>query len=379
MKFKTLTLLGFLLLLQCSVSNGQEPSVEFPVSKETLVKDIEIAYDGVQSISKAYILANVHVSKSGPFSDARLDQSIRSLYSTGLFEFVEASAPKVSETEVIVKFKVRPKHKIREILFRGNENLKTSRLIQEVEAVPGKLLDELLLKKDRDTLLELYRKKGYANVAINYETQRQGGQATVVFNISEEQKIKIRKVEFEGNRKVRDGKLRRVVDTKKWTPLSWFRDTGKFREETLLEDIDRIREFYKERGYLDVKISEEDIDLQYPKPGKLLISFNVDEGQQYSVGEVGISGNSIFTVEEIRSSIRLELGDTFVPSKVDEDRDNVQKFYGRRGYLDTTVRAIRKPNLDTRAIDLLFEIREGEKVLLATSSISLEWIAVAIG
>ena len=229
MKFKTLTLLGFLLLLQCSVSNGQEPSVESPVTKETLVKDIEIAFDGVQSISKAYILANVHVSKSGPFSNARLDQSIRSLYSTGLFEFVEASAPKVSETEVIVKFNVRAKHKIREILFRGNENLKTSRLIQEVEAVPGKLLDELLLKKDRDTLLELYRKKGYANVGINYETQRQGGQATVVFNISEEQKIKIRKVEFEGNRKVRDGKLRRVVDTKKWTPLSWFRDTGKFR------------------------------------------------------------------------------------------------------------------------------------------------------
>ncbi|MEK9985007.1 MAG: hypothetical protein VW879_09705, partial [Opitutae bacterium] len=80
MKFKTLTLLGFLLLLQCSVSNGQESSVESPVAKEILVKDIEIAFDGVQSISNAYILANVHVSKSGPFSNARLDQSIRSLY-----------------------------------------------------------------------------------------------------------------------------------------------------------------------------------------------------------------------------------------------------------------------------------------------------------
>ena len=133
MKFKTLTLLGFLLLLKCSVSNGQESSVESSVTKETLVKDIEIAFDGVQSISNAYILANVHVSKSGPFSNARLDQSIRSLYSTGLFEFVQTSAPKVSETEVIIKFNVRAKHKIREILFRGNENLKTSRLIQEVE------------------------------------------------------------------------------------------------------------------------------------------------------------------------------------------------------------------------------------------------------
>ena len=139
MKFKTLTLLGFLLLLQCSVSNGQESSVESSVTKEILVKDIEIAFDGVQSISNAYILANVHVSKSGPFSNARLDQSIRSLYSTGLFEFVEASAPGL-ETEVIVKFNVRAKHKIREILFRGNENLKTSRLIQEVEAVPGNFL-----------------------------------------------------------------------------------------------------------------------------------------------------------------------------------------------------------------------------------------------
>ena len=75
----------------------------------------------------------------------------------------------------------------------------------------------------------------------------------------------------------------------------------------------------------------------------------------------GIPGNSIFTVEEIRSSIRLELGDTFIPNKVDEDRDNVQKFYGRRGYLDTTVRAIRKPNLDTRAIDLFVRFEKVKK------------------
>ena len=365
MNFKTWIILACTVLLQPMATTAQEPPLGAPPAvKEATVKDIVITFEGAQSVSHAYILANIHVSKAGPFSDPRLDQSIRSLYGTGLFEYVEASTEKASETEVTVTFKVRPKLKIREILFRGNEKLKTSRLIQEVEAVPGRLLDELLLKKDRDTLLELYRKKGYAKVDIEYETQRNAGQATVVFNISEDQKIKIRKVEFEGNRKVRDGRLRRVVGTKKWTPLSWFRDTGKFREETLLEDIEKVSEFYKERGYLDVNISEEDIELQYPKPGKLLVSFKVDEGQQYSVGEVGISGNSIFTVEEIRSSIRLEPGDTFVPSEVDQDRDNVQQFYGRRGYLDTTVRAIRKPNLDTRAIDLLFEIREGEKVLL---------------
>ena len=364
MNSKTWTALTCLALLHPLPVNGQEPVVAPEAPTEATIASVEIAFDGAQSVSKAYILSNVHVAKGGIFSDARLDQSIRSLYATGLFEFVEATVDEASATHVVVNFKVRPKLRIRDILFRGNEKLKTSRLIEEVEALPGKFLDELLLKKDRDILLELYRKKGYAKVGIDYETQRNAGQATVIFNISENQKIKISKVSFEGNRKYRDGKLRRVVETKKWTPLSWFRDTGKFREETLADDIQNIREFYKERGYLDVQIDEEDITLQYPKPGKLLIAFKVDEGQQYSVGEVGVSGNSIFTVEEIRSSIQLENGDTFVPTRVDEDRDNVQKFYGRRGYLDTTVRAIRKPNLDTRAIDLLFEIREGEKVLL---------------
>jgi outer membrane protein insertion porin family len=346
------------------VLDAQDNPTPIPTPVELKISRVDILYEGPQSVSQAYILANIHLAQDGVFTDTRLDQSIRSLYRTGLFEYVEASVEKTGEKEIAVSFKVRPKFRILEILFRGNEKIKTSRLINEVEALPGKFLDELTLKKDRDTLLELYRKKGFAKVEVEYETKKNGAKAVVIFHIDEGQKVRIKKVTFEGNRKIRDGRLRKVVETKKWTPLSWFRDTGKFREETLAEDIDKIREYYKERGYLDVEISEKDVDLQYPKPGKLLLSFMVKEGQQYSVGEVGIAGNSIFTVEEIRASVQLEDGDVFVPGDVEADRENVQNFYGRRGYLDTSVIAVRKPNLDTRAIDLIFEVREGEKVLL---------------
>ncbi|MBT3469364.1 MAG: outer membrane protein assembly factor BamA, partial [Opitutae bacterium] len=353
-----------ILFFLISALRGQDNPPPIPAPVELKISRVDILYEGPQSVSQAYILANIHLAQDGVFTDTRLDQSIRALYRTGLFEYVEASVEKTGQKEIAVSLKVRPKFRILEILFRGNEKIKTSRLINDVEALPGKFLDELTLKKDRDTLLELYRKKGYAKVGVDYETKKNGEQAVVIFHIDEGQKVKIKKVTFEGNRKIRDGRLRKVVETKRWTPLSWFRDTGKFREETLAEDIDKIREYYKERGYLDIEISEKDIDLQYPKPGKLLLSFMVKEGQQYSVGEVAVAGNSIFTVEEIRASIRLENGDVFVPGDVEVDRENVQNFYGRRGYLDTSVRAVRKPNLDTRAIDLIFEIREGEKVLL---------------
>ena len=111
-----------------------------------------------------------------------------------------------------------------------------------------------------------YTVKGYAKVGIDYEVIKDGDRATIVFNIDEGQKIKIKKVNFLGNREVKQGKLRRVVGTKRWTPLSWFRDTGKFREETLADDIDKLTEFYKEQGYLDVDVSHDDIGLEYPVP-----------------------------------------------------------------------------------------------------------------
>ncbi len=356
-----------LLLLQSVMPDGlsaQDTPVPVVPATELNISGVKIIFDGPQTVSEAYILGNIHVSKGGMFTNARLDQSIRSLYKTGLFEHVEATVDKTSKTEIAVNLKVRAKHRIREVLFRGNEKLKTTRLLGEVESLPGKFLDNLTLQKDRDALLELYRKKGYSGVVVDHESQKNNGQAVIIFKIDEGQKVKISKVAFEGNRDFRDGKLRRVVETKKWTPLSWFKDTGKFREETLQDDIDKVREFYKERGYLDVEISDKDVELQYPKPGKLLVNFRINEGQRYSVGEISIAGNTIFTAEEIRSSVKLEKGDVFVPTEVDSDRANVQDFYGRRGYLDTVVKAVRKPNLDTRAIDLIFEVREGEKVLL---------------
>ena len=357
------------LLLPVQAYPQAQPVVPVQQAAQPIIERIDINFTGPKSLTAEYIQANIQVSQGGPFTNAKLDQSIRSLYNTNLIEFIDARVEKLPDNKVAVIFDIKSKYRIKNTLFRGNEKVKSDRFLNKdkekgISSIPGEFLDELSLKKDRDLLLEVYRKKGYAKVGIDYEVIKDGDRATVVFNIDEGQKIKIKKVNFFGNREVKQGKLRSVVGTKRWTPLSWFRDTGKFREETLAEDIEKIIEFYKEQGYLDVEVSHDDIQLEYPTPGKLLVTFKVKEGSQYSVGVTEIRGNSIFTTEEIQEVLRLDKGDVFAPTKVDGDQENIRKFYGSRGYLDAIVRANRRPNLDTRAIDLVYEIREGDKILL---------------
>ena len=371
---KTCWLLLFSFLTSLSLSAQNQPVVPVQEQPQQFVESIDINFTGPRSLTPEYILANIQIAKGGPYTNAKLDQSIRTLYETELIEFVDSRVEKLPGDKVKVIFNIKSKFRIKNTLFRGNEKIKSDRFLHKdtdkgITSVPGTFLDELKVKKDRDFILELYRKRGYAKVTLDYEIIKDAERATVVFNIDEGTKIKIKRVEFNGNNEIREGKLRRVVDTRRWTPLSWFRDTGKYREETLAEDIDKLREFYKEKGYLDVQVSERDIQLQYPSPGKLLVSFNVKEGSQYFVGDTEIRGNTIFTTEEILTSLRLEKGDAFVPSKVENDRENIRKFYGSRGYLDCVVRANRRPNLNTRAIDMVYEIREGEKILLDSINI----------
>ncbi len=366
----------FLLTLFSSLCLSAQNQPVVPVQDQALsiVENIEINFTGPRSLTPEYILANIQIAKGGPYTNAKLDQSIRALYETELIEFVESRVEKLPNDKVKVIFNIKSKYRIKNTLFRGNEKIKSDRFLHKdtdkgISSVPGKFLDELKVKEDRDFILELYRKRGYANITVDYEVIRDAERATIVFNIDEGSKIKIKRVDFTGNAEIREGKLRKVVDTRRWTPLSWFRDTGKYREETLSEDIDKLREFYKEKGYLDVQVSEKDIQLQYPSAGKLLVTFSVKEGSQYFVGDTEIRGNTIFTTEEIMTSLRLDKGDAFVPSKVEDDRENIRKFYGSRGYLDCVVRANRRPNLNTRAIDMVYEIREGEKILLDSINI----------
>jgi outer membrane protein insertion porin family len=160
------------------------------------------------------------------------------------------------------------------------------------------------------------------------------------------------------------------METKKWWMFSWLTGSGRFKDDQFEDDLDKLRDYYREEGFLDVDIPQEKIQFNYPKPDRLVIVITVEEGRRYRIGDISFTGNKLFTSQLLGRVVRQKKGYVFTPSKLDKDVERLEDFYGKDGYLDTRVRLNRKPNVATGAIDIEYTVNESEK--FAVESIVIE-------
>jgi len=342
-------------------AGGQgQPQQPAPVYK---VGTVTIKFVGTANVNEQVIRANMQIREAGEFDEVILDRDIRSLYRTGLFEFIEVKHEAVDAQTFNLVVEVTPKFRVLAVRFEGNQKVKSNRLEKEAKVKANQALDERQVKEDTEKLREFYQKAGYNQVSITYtiERDRVGGFGTVVFKIKEGAKVKIGEIRFAGNANVTARKLRGVIETKKWWMFSWLTGSGRFKDDQWEDDLDKLRDFYREQGYLDVEIPQEKVLFNYPTADKLVLVINIIEGRRYRVGEIAFAGNNLFNSALLKRVVRQKTGVVFVPSKLDGDRQRLDDFYGKDGYLDTRVQLIRKPNIATGAIDVEYKIAESDK------------------
>jgi outer membrane protein insertion porin family len=345
----------FLALLQPSGLSAQ--------ASEPVVAEIGIEFVDIRNVSDEAILARVQVREGMPFSQTLVDRSIRNLYATRLFDFIEARTETVPGGQVRVIFTVQARYKISQIEIEGAERMKPRRLRREVTSRVGQSLDERRIRRDADKILEFYRDKGYTEARVDYRVDRDPGtgQGAVTFLVNEGQKLRIDEVEFVGNTAFSARRLRKEMETRRYWFLSWLTGSGRFDEVKFQEDLDRLRTLYLNAGYLDVSIPESNVTLDYPTSRKIVMTIRIDEGRQYQVGQIRFEGNEIFQTPILYASLSLLPGDTFSPEKLDEDVERLTNIYGSVGYLDTFIRPERRANIETGAIDLVYHVRESER------------------
>jgi outer membrane protein insertion porin family len=372
--FRPRVLIALLLALWGSATASLLPAQEAPEQPEApTIGNIRIEFRGPRTVSNEAVMAHVRVREGQPYSRVLVDQSIRSLYATGLFGFIDVLVdPKYEGEGVGLLLVVVPNYKIQEISFEGNEEIKNRRLRKEIESREGRPLDEVRINRDAKALFAYYERKGFSAADVDYVIDRneETGDAVVRFTIDEGRRMRLVDVDFEGNNSFDEGDLEDVMNTSEYFFLwSWLTGSGRFKEDEFEDDLDLLREFYKEEGFLDVEIQEEDIRFERPKPSKLRIIIPIDEGRRYRVGEISVEGNTLYDDEQLLAVVDFDTGDVFSPSRVDDNAENIRDVYGRFGYLDTFVRAERIPNLQTGRIDLVYRVRESEKFLLESINI----------
>lgn len=324
---------------------------------------ITIKFIGTAVVNEQVVRANMQIREGGDLDDSMLDRDIRSLYKTGLFEFIEVKREAVGDGVFNLVVEITSKYRILAVKFDGNVKVKTSRLEKETKTKPNTALDERQVKDDTEKLREYYQKSGYNQISVTYaiERDRTTGFGTVIFKIKEGNKVRIGDIRFKGNTLVKSKRLLKEMETKKWWMFSWLTGSGHFKDDQFDDDLEKLRDYYRELGYLDVEVAPEKVTFNYSSAKRLRITITIVEGRQYRIGDIDFTGNKLHPTALLKRVLRQRKGMIFRPSKLDKDVERLEDFYGRDGHLETRVRLIRKPNVTTGNIDILYSVDESDK------------------
>lgn len=333
-------------------ASAQEPTPQGP----PIIRSIEIQYVGPQTISKERVAAQIRTKTGQPYSETLAEQDIRALYSTGAVQNVRIFAePQGDGVKVIVVLQTRAH--VREIEIIGAEKISAKKLRKNIDLKVNKPLNEDELEKGRQKIIEIYQGKGFTNVDVKFhvESDDAHGSAKVIYEINEGAKGVVSAIHFEGNTKFSGRVLRKQMKTKGRTFYSIIDKSGRLDETQLEQDLNSVREWYQDHGYIDIEIKEVRRDRH---GGKMTLVVVLNEGAQYHVGKLTIVGTKVAPESKVRGLMKMKEGSPYSPKQVREDSKKIADAYGSGGYVDLQVTPEGMP-AGQNTIDVKYTIEEG--------------------
>jgi outer membrane protein insertion porin family len=325
-----------------------------------VIRSIDVQYTGPASISKERILAQMRTKVGQLYSNEIVQEDIKALYHTGYIRNVRIFAqPEGDGVKVIVA--VQTNAVLREIEINGAERVKPKRLRKEIKVRLNQAVNEQALEEARQKIIEVYQGKGYNDVSVEYRVEpidEKRGTARVVFTVTEGVKGAISQIRFEGNAHISQKVLRKQMKTRGRTLIYFMDKTGRLDEVQLEQDLDKIREYYQNHGFVDVEIKEVRKD-RTPK-GPMIITIVILEGPQYHVRKMTVSGYQNTTEAKIRALLKMKEGSVYSPKQLRDDAKAVADAYGSGGYVDLVITPEGTP-AGPALIDVHYNIEEGTR------------------
>jgi len=321
-------------------------------------------------VSKERILAQIRTKVGQPYSDLVVQQDIENLYKTGTVLNVRIFAQPQGEGGVKVIVAVQTRSVVREIVIDGAERLKAKRLRKEIKVKLNQPVNEEQLEQARQKIIEVYQGRGFNDVSVQFRVEpidEKRGTSRVVFTVNEGVKGAIRRIAFEGNEHFSEKVLRKQMKTRGKTLISFVDKSGRLDETQLQQDLDKLREWYQNHGYIDVEIK--DVRKEHSGNGPIIITIVIAEGPQYHVGKIAVSGEKAATEANIRALLKMKEGSVYSPKALHDDAKAIADAYGSGGYVDLVVLPEGTPAGPAR-IDVHYKIEEGDRSFLQRVNIA---------
>ena len=327
----------------------------------------DIAVEGNKRIENDAVLRILDTHKGDILKPENISKDLKKIYDMGYFDDVLVEKES-HDTGVKIVFKVTEKPSIREIRFKKNKVYETEELMKSINIKTGSILNIHTLNSNVERLRLLYTEKNYHNCSITYEIiPLEHSQADILFTIEEGEKIRVEKISFEGNTYFSEKKLKKAMNTSEKGWFSFFTSSGDLNETEVKNDAVKIGSLYKNNGFIDAKVSDPDIEI-----GKEYISihFKIEEGAQYKIKTINISGDLILTKEEILKKIKSKEGEFYNREEIRNDMNSIADLYLQQGFANVHINPLIDKNENDHLMTVDYSINKGEPVHFRNVTIS---------
>src|SRR6201993_5191070 len=336
-------LIMFALPVAASLAAMLLPSA---VHAQTL-SSIEVV--GNRRVEIETIRSYFHPGPGGTLSGPAIDDGLKALIETGLFQDVRINraGPKIIVT--VVENPV-----INRIAFEGNKKVKDEQLSAEIQSKPRGTFSRAVVQSDTLRIAEIYRRSGRYDVRVTPEIIEQpNNRVDLVFTIVEGQKTGVRSIEFVGNSFYSSYRLKDVIKTRESNLLSFLGGADVYDPDRVEADRDLIRRFYLKHGFADVQVVAALTEYD-PERGGFMVTFKIEEGQQYRVGSVEIQSSiAALDGDALRNYSRVTVGSLYNVEALEKSVEEMQIEASRRGFAFAVVRPRGDRNFEAHTVSVI--------------------------
>ena len=328
----------------------------------------DIRVEGLQRISAGTVFNYLPVKVGDLLTTEDSEAAMRALFRTGFFNDIYLER----EGNVLV-VNVKERAAISSIEITGNEDLETEALLEGLEQIglaEGRVFDRSLLDKVEQELQRQYYSRGKYSVKIDATvTPLERNRVGILIDISEGRVARIRQINIVGNHQYTDEELKDDFTLEPPNLFSFVTKSDQYSKQKLSADLEILRSFYLDRGYLNFNINSTQVSIT-PDKRDIYITINITEGEQYRIREVTLSGDLVLKPEELFPLVRINPDDVFSRKRVTEAVDRISEKLGDQGYAFANVNTV--PDLDdeTNEVDLAFFVDPGDRVYVRRVNVS---------
>lgn len=330
-------------------ANATEPFV---------ISDIRV--EGLQRTEAGTVFNYLPMQVGDVMSDEKAAQAIKSLYSTGFFKDIRIE----NDGDVLV-VTVQERPSISQIDFSGNKSFPTDKMkegLKQIGIAEGQIFDKAQLDRAEQEIKRQYLSQGKYSAEVKaVSSPLERNRVSIRFEIVEGPAAKIRDINIVGNHLFTTEDLRAnfLLTTPNW--MSWWNKDDQYSKQKLTADLEALRSFYMNQGYLEFSIDSTQVSIS-PDKRDVYINVNITEGEKYNISKTKLAGEMLLPEEDLRKLINIQDGDVFNRQKVTDASKNINDKLGEEGYAFANVNAVPEINKLEHTVAFTFFVDPGRKV-----------------